>query len=51
VQRALLTNARVSGPQVERVLRSLSQSDLRHATQQTAYRASVRQAAQKLVKG
>jgi hypothetical protein len=51
VQRALLANPRVTGPQIERVLRSLSQSDLRRATQQTSYRASVRQAAQKLLKG
>jgi hypothetical protein len=51
VQRALLSNPRVTGPHVERILRALSPADLKRVPQQTAYRAVVRQAAQKLLKG
>jgi hypothetical protein len=50
VQRALLSNPRASGSQLDRILGALSPSDLRRVSQQTAYRAPVRQAAQKLLK-
>jgi hypothetical protein len=50
VQRALLSNPRASGSQIDRILGALSPSDLRRISQQTAYRAPVRQAAQKLLK-
>jgi hypothetical protein len=50
VQRALLSNSRVKGSELDRVLRALAPSELRRVVQQTAYRAVVRQAAQKLVK-
>jgi hypothetical protein len=50
VQRALLANPRLSGSALDRVLGALSSSDLRRVSQQTAYRAPVRQAAQRLMK-
>ncbi len=50
VQRALLSNPRVKGGELDRVLRALAPAELRRVVQQTAYRAAVRQAAQKLVK-
>jgi hypothetical protein len=50
VQRALLSNPRVKGSELDRVLRALAPAELRRVAQQTAYRSVVRQAAQKLVK-
>jgi hypothetical protein len=50
VQRALLSNPRVKGGELDRVLRSIPSAELRRVVHQTAYRAAVRQAAQKLVK-
>ena len=50
VQRALLSNPRVGGAHLDRVLRALTPAELRRVIQQTAYRALVRQAAQKLAK-
>jgi hypothetical protein len=50
VQRALLSNPRVKGPELDRVLRALAPAELRRVAQQTSYGAAVRQAAQKLVK-
>lgn len=49
VQRALLSNPRVDGLHVERVLRALSASDLKRAASQSAYRPAVRQVALRLV--
>lgn len=50
VQRALLSNPRVKGSELDRVLRALAPAELRRVAQQTAYGAAVRQAAQKLAK-
>jgi hypothetical protein len=50
VQRALLGNPRLAGSQIDRVLGALSPANLRTVAQQTAYRAPVRQAAQRLIK-
>jgi hypothetical protein len=51
VQRALLANPRSSGAVVQKVLRALSRSDLQLVPQQTAYPASVRAAAKKMLGG
>jgi hypothetical protein len=48
VQRALLTNPRVSGPHLERVLRALGPADLARVAQQTNYPAQTRMAAKRL---
>ncbi len=48
VQRALLSNPRVSGPALDRVLRSMSKNDLQRVAALTAYRSEVRVAAKKL---
>ena len=50
VQRSLLSNPRVTGPHLDRVLRALAPAELRRVMQQSAYRAIVRQAAQKLMR-
>jgi hypothetical protein len=50
VQRALLSNPRVKGAELDRVLRALAPAELRRVAQQTSYGAAVRQAAQRLVK-
>ncbi len=50
VQRALLGNPRVRGPNLDRVLRALSRKDLQRASQQTSYSSPVRSAAQKMLK-
>lgn len=49
VQRALLSNPRTSTAVAEKVLRSMSRSDLQLVPQQTAYPAAVRQAAKRLL--
>jgi hypothetical protein len=51
VQRALLANPRSSAAVVQKVLRALSRSDLQLVPQQTAYPASVRAAAKKMLGG
>lgn len=48
VQRALLANARVTGPTLERVLRAMPRSELERVAQQTAYRMPVRTLAKRL---
>ena len=49
VQRALLGNPRVGGPQLDRVLRAMSRGDLERLLSLNVYRAEVRQAAAKLL--
>jgi hypothetical protein len=49
IARALLTNPRVGGPHLDRVLRALPRSDLEGAVRMTAYRLEVRQAAARIV--
>jgi hypothetical protein len=51
ILRALLTNARLSGSTLERVLRSLPKAELSTIATHAAYRAPVRQAAKKLLGG
>jgi hypothetical protein len=51
IQRSLLGNPRVGGPHLERVLRAMPRGDLERVASSTAYRAEVRQAAAKLVRG
>ena len=51
VQRALLGNPRVRGPNLDRVLRALPRRELQRVAQQTSYSGPVRSAAQKLLKG
>ena len=48
VQRALLANARVTGPTLERVLRAMPRSELERIAQQTVYRMPVRTLAKRL---
>jgi len=48
VQRALLGNPRVSGADLDRVLRLMTRADLDRVASLTAYRSEVRQAAKKL---
>lgn len=50
VRRALLANPRMSGDNATRVLRTLSQRELKLVPHQTAYPLVVRQAAQRLIK-
>lgn len=50
VQRALLSNPRCSGGQLDRVLMSMKRIDLQRLTQVCPYRAEVRAAATKMVK-
>jgi len=50
VQRALLSNPRVAGAQLDRVLRAMSKADLARVPQQSAYRAQIRMAAKQLLK-
>ena len=50
VQRALLSNPRVAGQHLERVLRAMSQADLTRVAQQSSYRMPVRAAAKKLLR-
>lgn len=50
VQRALLGNPRVRGPNLDRVLRALPRQELQRVAQQTTYSGPVRSAAQKMVK-
>ncbi len=49
IQRALLTNPRVSGAHLDRVLHAMPRGDLLRAAENSAYRAQVRSAAKKLV--
>jgi hypothetical protein len=49
VQAALLNNPRVSGAQLERVLRTLPQAELARVATQTSYRLLVRTAAKRLI--
>jgi hypothetical protein len=49
VQRALLANPRSSPVVVDKVLRSMSRSDLRLVPQQTAYPGPVREAAKRML--
>jgi hypothetical protein len=49
VQRALLSNPRCSGQDLERVLRTMKPSELARVAQQSSYRGEVRSAAQRLV--
>jgi hypothetical protein len=51
VQRALLSNPRSSAAVVSKILRALSRTDLQLVPQQTAYPASVRAAAKKMLGG
>jgi hypothetical protein len=48
VRRALLSNPRVSGHNLERVLRALTKVELKQVAQMSAYRSEVRSVAQKL---
>ena len=48
VRRALLSNPRVSGLNLDRVLRATPKAELKQVAQMTAYRSEVRAAAQKL---
>jgi hypothetical protein len=50
IRNALLQNPRVSGLHLERVLRSLSQNDLAHVSENSAVRMQVRQAANRLIR-
>lgn len=50
VTRALIENPRVSGVQLERVLRSLPQADLVRLAEQSSSRMQVRQAAKRLIR-
>jgi hypothetical protein len=49
VQRALLSNPRVAGMHLDRVLRAMSQTDLARVAQQSSYRIPVRLAAKRLL--
>jgi hypothetical protein len=49
VQRALLSNPRCGGPDLERVLRTMKPSELARVAQQSSYRGEVRSAAQRLL--
>jgi hypothetical protein len=51
IQRALLSNPRVAGPHLERVLRAMPRSELEKVTSSTAYRAEVRKDAARLTRG
>jgi hypothetical protein len=51
VRRALLSNPRLSGDAITKVLRSLPPRELKLVPQQTAYPPAVRQAATRLMKG
>jgi hypothetical protein len=51
IQRALLSNPRVSGPHLERVLRAMPRAELERVASSTAYRAEVRKDAARLVRG
>lgn len=49
VQRALLSNPRVTGTHLEKVLRAMPRNDLLKIVQQSTYRGQVRSTAQKLI--
>jgi hypothetical protein len=51
IQRALLSNPRVSGPHLERVLRAMPRAELERVASSTAYRAEVRKDAARLTRG
>jgi hypothetical protein len=51
VQRALLSNPRVAGMHLDRVLRAMSQTELARVAQQSSYRMQVRLAAKRLLNG
>lgn len=51
VQQALLQNPRVTGTNLDRVLRTLPQAELSRIAAQTSYRAQVRSAAKRLIAG
>ena len=50
IRNALLQNPRVAGLHLERVLRSMSQNDLAHVTENSGVRMQVRQAAKRLIR-
>jgi hypothetical protein len=50
IRNALLQNPRVGGLHLERVLRSMSQSDLVHVAENANVRMQVRQAAKRLIR-
>lgn len=50
IRNALLQNPRVGGLHLERVLRSMSQNDLAHLSENSAVRMQVRQAAKRLIR-
>ena len=50
VSQALLANPRVSGPHLDRVLRSLSQAELSRLAESSSLRMQVRQAAKRLIR-
>jgi hypothetical protein len=49
VQRALLTNPRLAGPALDRVLRAIPKNELGAIASHAGYRAPIRQAAKKLL--
>jgi hypothetical protein len=50
IQRALLSNPRLDGGNITKVLRALSRADLQKVPTQTAYRFAVRDAAKRMLK-
>lgn len=50
ISQALLANPRVSGAQIERVLRALPQAEIQRVAEQTSVRMQVRQAAKRLIR-
>lgn len=50
INQALLGNPRVSGAQLERVLRALPQADIQRVAEQSSVRMQVRQAAKRLIR-
>jgi hypothetical protein len=50
INQALLSNPRLSGPQLERVLKVLSQADLARLAEQSSVRLQVRQGAKRLIR-
>ena len=50
IRNALLQNPRVGGLHLERVLRSMSQNDLAHFSENSGLRMQVRQAAKRLIR-
>jgi hypothetical protein len=50
INQALLGNPRVSGAQIERVLRALPQAEIQRVAEQSSVRMQVRQAAKRLIR-